>query len=109
MSTSTILLWTDSDDKKREAVTLRARQALFEGDRSASATGEGTNGTVRRYGQLSQRRRLRLWARPRRVATALPAPTTCRSDPRARMRCRANIAERSVADVADAALAAMTP
>jgi single-strand DNA-binding protein len=30
--------WTDADDKKREAVTFRARQVLFEGGRNASAT-----------------------------------------------------------------------
>ena len=35
--------WTDPDDKKREAVTFRARQVLFEGARSAPATaGEGS-------------------------------------------------------------------
>jgi single-strand DNA-binding protein len=36
--------WTDPDEKKREAVTLRARQVLFEGGRTAPATtgdGEG--------------------------------------------------------------------
>ncbi len=34
--------WTDSDDKKREAVTFTARQVLFEGNRTPSATaGEG--------------------------------------------------------------------
>ena len=33
--------WTDPDDKKREAVTFRARQVLFEGARSTpAATGE---------------------------------------------------------------------
>jgi single-strand DNA-binding protein len=31
--------WTDPDDKKREAVTFRARQVLFEGGRSARAAG----------------------------------------------------------------------
>jgi single-strand DNA-binding protein len=35
--------WTDPDDKKREAVTFRARQVLFEGARSAqAAVGEGS-------------------------------------------------------------------
>jgi single-strand DNA-binding protein len=35
--------WTDPDEKKREAVTFRARQVLFEGARSAAAeTGEGS-------------------------------------------------------------------
>jgi single-strand DNA-binding protein len=29
--------WTDADDKKREAVTFRARQVLFEGGRSTQA------------------------------------------------------------------------
>ena len=29
--------WTDSDDKKREAVTFKARQVLFEGGRPTSA------------------------------------------------------------------------
>jgi single-stranded DNA-binding protein len=40
--------WTDADDKKREAVTFRARQVLFEGGRSTQAvTGERNeqNGT----------------------------------------------------------------
>jgi single-strand DNA-binding protein len=31
--------WNDQQDNKREAVTLRARQVVFEGSRSASATG----------------------------------------------------------------------
>jgi single-strand DNA-binding protein len=35
--------WTDPDDKKREAVTFRARQVLFEGARSAPA-GAGEDG-----------------------------------------------------------------
>ena len=30
--------WTDQENKKREAVTLRARQIVFEGTRSTSAT-----------------------------------------------------------------------
>jgi single-strand DNA-binding protein len=35
--------WTDPDDKKREAVTFRARPVLFEGARTASAAaGEGS-------------------------------------------------------------------
>jgi single-strand DNA-binding protein len=33
--------WTDSEDKKREAVTFRARQVLFEGGRPAPSTTEG--------------------------------------------------------------------
>jgi single-strand DNA-binding protein len=34
--------WTDPDDRKREAVTFRARQVLFEGARSAATSaGEG--------------------------------------------------------------------
>jgi single-strand DNA-binding protein len=31
--------WTDQQDNKREAVTFKARQVLFEGGRRASATG----------------------------------------------------------------------
>jgi single-strand DNA-binding protein len=35
--------WSDQQDKKREAVTFKARQVLFEGGRSASAAaGEGS-------------------------------------------------------------------
>jgi hypothetical protein len=35
--------WTDPDDKKREAVTFRARQVLFEGGRPATAaTADGS-------------------------------------------------------------------
>ena len=40
--------WTDSDDKKREAVTFKARQVLFEGGRPAPAVADGSeqqNGT----------------------------------------------------------------
>jgi single-strand DNA-binding protein len=41
--------WSDPDDKKREAVTFRARQVVFEGGRStAAATGDAAgeqNGT----------------------------------------------------------------
>ncbi len=40
--------WTDSDDKKREAVSFKARQVLFEGGRAAPAAsadgGEQHNG-----------------------------------------------------------------
>jgi len=46
--------WTDADEKKREAVTFRARQVLFEGARTASAaSGEGTerNGATPENGQ----------------------------------------------------------
>jgi hypothetical protein len=32
--------WTDPDDKKRQAVTFRARQVLFEGGRPTSAATE---------------------------------------------------------------------
>ena len=32
--------WADQQDNKREAVTLRARQVVFEGGRPASTTGE---------------------------------------------------------------------
>ncbi len=32
--------WTDPDDKKREAVTFRARQLLFEGGRSTQAAAD---------------------------------------------------------------------
>ena len=32
--------WTDQQDNKREAVTLRARQVVFEGGRPASTAGE---------------------------------------------------------------------
>ena len=32
--------WTDQQDNKREAVTLRARQVVFEGGRAASSAGE---------------------------------------------------------------------
>ncbi len=32
--------WTDQQDNKREAVTLRARQVVFEGGRPASSAGE---------------------------------------------------------------------
>ena len=34
--------WTDSEDKKREAVTFRARQVLFEGARRTPAVTEGS-------------------------------------------------------------------
>jgi len=42
--------WTDPDDKKREAVTFRARQVLFEGGRARAADSDGEdrqqNGTA---------------------------------------------------------------
>jgi len=49
--------WTDPDDKKREAVTFRARQVLFEGGRPASdAAGERSesNGGAHDAGQSGQ-------------------------------------------------------
>jgi single-strand DNA-binding protein len=36
--------WTDQQENKREAVTLRARQVVVEGGRSASATGRDAAG-----------------------------------------------------------------
>jgi single-strand DNA-binding protein len=36
--------WTDPDDKKREAVTFKARQVLFEGGRPAPAAIDQQNG-----------------------------------------------------------------
>ena len=39
--------WTDPDEKKREAVTLRARQVIFEGGRRASvASGEDSEASA---------------------------------------------------------------
>ena len=35
--------WTDPDDKKREAVTFKARQVLFEGARAAPPAAEGSD------------------------------------------------------------------
>src|SRR5947207_4455191 len=40
--------WTDPDDRKREAVTFKARQVLFEGGRPAS--GAGADGSEPRNG-----------------------------------------------------------
>jgi len=53
--------WTDPDDKKREAVTFRARQVLFEGGRSGPIDGDangdqdGSAAPTQPVGQLSAR------------------------------------------------------
>jgi single-strand DNA-binding protein len=38
--------WTDQQDRKREAVTFRARQVVFEGARSATPRTKGDSGTL---------------------------------------------------------------
>ena len=87
--------WTDQQDNKREAVTFRARQVLFEGGRpppsaAAEDAGEQNGAAPEAAGQpaAGAGRRDERRGRERRRA-----PTTCRSDapiadrpPRARRR-----------------------
>ena len=74
--------WTDPHDKKREAVTFRARQVLFEGGRPAPAA--AADGSDNRTARARRRRRpptAGRWASRRRRQTDRRAPTICRSDP----------------------------
>ena len=73
--------WTDQQDNKREAVTFRARQVLFEGGRPPSVAADeareqngAPTGETERSGDRSGWRAAGLRARR--------APTTCRSDTR---------------------------
>ena len=75
--------WTDQQDHKREAVTFRARQVLFEGGRPTPPSPATTPASrtepapSRRSAPTASRR-----ASARRGRAGRRAPTTCRSDPR---------------------------
>jgi single-stranded DNA-binding protein len=78
--------WTGPEDKKREAVTLRARQVLFEGGRPVPAEPPtpATNRTARAWTRRRPPTASR-WASRPRGRSGRRAPTICRSDPRRRM------------------------
>ena len=77
--------WTDQQDNKREAVTFRARQVVFEGGRPTSAARPPTAARTERRGPGARRatRAASRWACGGGAETARRAPTICRSDPTA--------------------------
>ena len=87
--------WTDQQDNKREAVTFKARQVLFEGGRPTSAAtaadaGEQNGADPEPASSPTASRR----ASARRAKRARRAPTTCRSDPRPQSRSAADLSRR---------------
>ena len=87
--------WTDQQDNKREAVTFRARQVLFEGGRPTSAVtaadaGE-QNGADPEPASSTDREPAGVGS-PRKRARR--APTTCRSDIRPQSSSAADLSRR---------------
>ena len=87
--------WTDRQEHKREAVTFRARQVLFEGARPTSAVpaadaGE-ENGADPEPASSTDRKPA---GSARRAKWARRAPTICRSDPRPQSTSAADLSRR---------------
>ena len=71
--------WTDQQNNKREAVTFKARQVLFEGTRR-EPNPDGNGSRSRRPVPRPLRAPNRLRRKRRATRPAAPPPTTCRSD-----------------------------
>ena len=71
--------WTDQQDHKREAVTFRARQVLFEGGRPTSAVTAADGGEQNGAEPAERQPTASRPASAHRAKRARRAPTTCRS------------------------------